>query len=57
MNKVFLFVKYQKSKKNIQDSNFVLLHPIFSIKFLLEILYIFLKSICYFYNGHFITNS
>ena len=36
---------------------FVLLHSMCLIKFILEILCVFLKSICYFYFGHFITNN
>ena len=39
------------------DTSSVLLHPMCLLKFLLEILCVFLKSICYFYFGHFITNN
>ena len=35
----------------------LLLHPMCLVKFLLEILCVFLKSVYYFYFGHSITNN
>ena len=52
-----LSVEYQKSKKVFNIVILLLFHPIFLVKFLLKILCVFLKSVCYFYFGHSITNN
>ena len=52
-----LFVEYQKSKEVFNVVILLLLHPIYLVKFLLEIYCAFLKSFCYFYFSHSITNN
>jgi len=44
-----LYVEYQESKKIFSVVILLLLHPMFLVKFFLEILCVILKSICYFY--------